>query len=160
MRYATDAYEAARGTLSAQDIIRYAQVRKRAGRRVSRRQRLWPPVSVVHLSVCAARCCVDSALQLTIAVHVAPAPAPARANRFPQYRTYLKGSSTVCLALMKPHKQLEIANVGDSGVRILRNGRVIFGTEVRGMRRGAGHRRRRAGVGCLHSWSASRCAWV
>ena len=27
MRYATDAYEAARGKLSAQDIIRYAQVR-------------------------------------------------------------------------------------------------------------------------------------
>lgn len=48
----------------------------------------------------------------------------------PQYRTYLKGSSTVCLALMKPNKQLEIANVGDSGVRILRNGKVIFGTEV------------------------------
>ncbi|KAG2440270.1 hypothetical protein HXX76_004382 [Chlamydomonas incerta] len=71
MRYATDAYEAARGTLSAQDIIRYSQ-----------------------------------------------------------YRTYLKGSSTVCLALMKPNKQLEIANVGDSGVRILRNGKVIFGTEA------------------------------
>eukprot|EP00198_Chlamydomonas_reinhardtii_P008181 XP_001697518.1 predicted protein [Chlamydomonas reinhardtii] len=71
MRYATDAYEAARGKLSAQDIIRYAQ-----------------------------------------------------------YRTYLKGSSTVCLALMKPNKQLEIANVGDSGVRILRNGKVIFGTEA------------------------------
>lgn len=58
-------------------------------------------------------------------VHL-PYPLP-----YTQYRTYLKGSSTVCLALMKPGRVVEIANVGDSGVRILRDGKVIFATEVR-----------------------------
>lgn len=32
----------------------------------------------------------------------------------------------VCLALMKPSGKLEVANLGDSGVRVVRNGQIIF----------------------------------
>eukprot|EP00798_Chlamydomonas_sp_ICE-L_P001507 gene1507-32885_t len=40
--------------------------------------------------------------------------------------TYLPGSATICLAAMKPHGWLEVANVGDSGVRIVRDGKLMF----------------------------------
>lgn len=47
---------------------------------------------------------------------------------------------------MKPGALLEVANVGDSGVRLLRNGKIIFGTDVRALR-GATRRASEAGGG-------------
>ncbi|KAF5843088.1 phosphatase 2C-like domain-containing protein [Dunaliella salina] len=41
-------------------------------------------------------------------------------------KTVMAGSSTVCLALMKPEGRLEVVNLGDSGVRVIREGMVAF----------------------------------
>jgi len=41
-------------------------------------------------------------------------------------KTVMAGSSTVCLALMKPEGRLEVVNLGDSGVRVIREGVVAF----------------------------------
>lgn len=51
MRFASDAYEAARGTLGAQDIIRYAQVRVRWGPRAPAGNTLLHPVGSASLAV-------------------------------------------------------------------------------------------------------------
>lgn len=49
--------------------------------------------------------------------------------RYAQGRTALRGSSTICLALMRPGGVLETANVGDSGVRIIRRGTIVYGSD-------------------------------
>ncbi|KAJ9520107.1 hypothetical protein QJQ45_030034 [Haematococcus lacustris] len=51
---------------------------------------------------------------------------PREVIRYAHNQTVLAGSSTVCLAVMKPGGQLEVANLGDSGVRVIRNGQVHF----------------------------------
>ena len=40
------------------------------------------------------------------------------------------GSSTVCLGLLRPGGLLEVANVGDSGFRVIRDGETVFASEV------------------------------
>ena len=39
-------------------------------------------------------------------------------------------SCTVCLAVLKPGGLLEVANVGDSGFRIIRGNEMVFASEV------------------------------
>lgn len=41
------------------------------------------------------------------------------------------GSTTALLALLRPGNLLEIANVGDSGFRLLRDGSILFSSSVR-----------------------------
>lgn len=50
--------------------------------------------------------------------------------RYSQNLTTMPGSSTVTLAFMREGGLLEVANVGDSGVRLLRRGRVVYASEV------------------------------
>ena len=40
------------------------------------------------------------------------------------------GSSTICLGLMRPGGLLEMANVGDSGFRVVRGNETVFASEV------------------------------
>ena len=40
------------------------------------------------------------------------------------------GSATVCLAVLKPGGLLEVANVGDSGFRIIRGNEAVYASEV------------------------------
>ena len=40
------------------------------------------------------------------------------------------GSSTICLGLLRPGGLLEMANVGDSGFRVIRQGETVFASEV------------------------------
>ena len=40
------------------------------------------------------------------------------------------GSSTICLGLMRPGGLLEMANVGDSGFRVVRGNETLFASEV------------------------------
>ena len=47
-----------------------------------------------------------------------------------QATTKLPGSSTACLALLRPGGSLEVVNVGDSGLRVIRGGRVVWATRV------------------------------
>ncbi|GMH38801.1 hypothetical protein BSKO_06699 [Bryopsis sp. KO-2023] len=47
-----------------------------------------------------------------------------------QYRAKLLGSSTACVAVMKEGNKLEIANLGDSGFRLLRKGEVLAASEA------------------------------
>jgi hypothetical protein len=42
----------------------------------------------------------------------------------------IPGSTTALLALVRPGNLLEVANVGDSGFRLLRNGSVVYASEV------------------------------
>lgn len=49
---------------------------------------------------------------------------------YAQNRALVLGSSTACVAVMKGFSTLEIANLGDSGLRILRDGKIIFATKV------------------------------
>ncbi|MEW5302347.1 MAG: hypothetical protein WDW38_000362 [Sanguina aurantia] len=49
--------------------------------------------------------------------------------RYSQNLTTMPGSSTVTLAFMREGGLLEVANVGDSGVRLLRRGRVVYASE-------------------------------
>ena len=41
------------------------------------------------------------------------------------------GSSTICVGLLRPGGLLEIANVGDSGFRVVRGKETVFASEVR-----------------------------
>lgn len=41
------------------------------------------------------------------------------------------GSSTICLGLVRPGGLLEMANVGDSGFRVIRGDETVFASEVR-----------------------------
>ena len=43
----------------------------------------------------------------------------------------IQGSSTICLGLLRPGGVLEMANVGDSGFRVIRAGQTVFASEVR-----------------------------
>jgi serine/threonine protein phosphatase PrpC len=36
----------------------------------------------------------------------------------------------ICVAVMKPNNKLQVANLGDSGVRVVRDGRVVFASAV------------------------------
>lgn len=47
-----------------------------------------------------------------------------------QNQTKLIGSCTACMATMKPGNKLEIANLGDSGFRLLRDGAVFLCSKV------------------------------
>lgn len=40
------------------------------------------------------------------------------------------GSSTICLGLLRPGGLLEMANVGDSGFRVIRGNETVFASEV------------------------------
>ncbi len=40
------------------------------------------------------------------------------------------GSSTICLGLVRPGGLLEMANVGDSGFRVIRGNETVFASEV------------------------------
>ena len=40
------------------------------------------------------------------------------------------GSSTICLGVMRPEGLLEMANVGDSGFRVVRGNETVFASEV------------------------------
>ena len=40
------------------------------------------------------------------------------------------GSSTMCLGIMRPGGVVEIANLGDSGFRVLRGSEIVFSSEV------------------------------
>ncbi len=40
------------------------------------------------------------------------------------------GSSTICLGLVRPGGLLEMANVGDSGFRVIRGDETVFASEV------------------------------
>ena len=55
------------------------------------------------------------------------------------------GSSTICLGLMRPGGLVEIANVGDSGFRILRGSEIVFASEVIALRQACLH--------CHAAWS-------
>lgn len=46
--------------------------------------------------------------------------------RYAHESTVMPGSSTVCIAVMKPGGKMQVANLGDSGVRVVRDGRVVF----------------------------------
>lgn len=46
-----------------------------------------------------------------------------------QAATVLAGSATACVAVLKPGGLLEVANLGDSGLRVVRQGKVVFATE-------------------------------
>lgn len=48
--------------------------------------------------------------------------------KYAQLCTYKPGSSTMCVAVMRPSGKLQIANVGDCGVRIVRSGSIVFET--------------------------------
>lgn len=52
----------------------------------------------------------------------------------------------ICIAVMKPNSKMQVANLGDSGVRVVRDGRIIFASTVRGRR----------GSEDLHSWGEGR----
>lgn len=45
------------------------------------------------------------------------------------------GSATMCVAFVQPDGLLEVANLGDSGVRVIRGTKCVFSTEVRLRRR-------------------------
>lgn len=47
-----------------------------------------------------------------------------------QYRTTVLGSSTCIIALINDDNLLDIANIGDSGLRVIRDGKIVFATEV------------------------------
>ena len=40
----------------------------------------------------------------------------------------------ICIAVMKPNSKMQVANLGDSGVRVVRDGRIIFASTVSGRR--------------------------
>lgn len=40
------------------------------------------------------------------------------------------GSSTICVGVMRPGGVVEIANLGDSGFRVLRGSEIVFASEV------------------------------
>lgn len=50
--------------------------------------------------------------------------------RAPQASTKLPGSSTACVAQLRGGGRLEVVNLGDSGLRLVRDGRVAWSTEV------------------------------
>lgn len=47
-----------------------------------------------------------------------------------QARANCAGSSTACVAVMHPDGKLRIANVGDSGIRVMRDGKFVFASRV------------------------------
>lgn len=49
---------------------------------------------------------------------------------YAQENTRVEGSSTACVAVLRPGGVLEVANVGDSGLRVIRNGVFAFQTEA------------------------------
>lgn len=51
---------------------------------------------------------------------------PREVIRYAHNATVMPGSSTVSLAVLKPEGRLEVANLGDSGVRVVRNGQIVF----------------------------------
>lgn len=47
-----------------------------------------------------------------------------------QYRTRVLGTCTACIAVMKDGKTLQVANLGDSGFRLVRSGSIIANSKV------------------------------
>lgn len=54
---------------------------------------------------------------------------------YAQASTQLAGSATACIAVLRPGGLLEVANLGDSGLRVIRQGRIVFSTEPQVSRR-------------------------
>ena len=48
------------------------------------------------------------------------------------------GTSTACIALMMLGRTLQVANLGDSGFRVFRDGRCLFSSEVGAIASGSG----------------------
>lgn len=42
----------------------------------------------------------------------------------------------ICVAVMKPCGKLQVANLGDSGVRLIRDGKIVFASTVRAQQSG------------------------
>ncbi|GAX85130.1 hypothetical protein CEUSTIGMA_g12550.t1 [Chlamydomonas eustigma] len=55
---------------------------------------------------------------------------PREVIRHAHVSTVMAGSSTICVAVMKPHGKMHVANLGDSGVRVIREGQVVFASEA------------------------------
>lgn len=53
---------------------------------------------------------------------------------FAHKRTKHHGSATACVAIMKPEGNLEVANIGDCGIRVFRGQKCTFATKVGGHR--------------------------
>mmetsp|Transcript_33569 Transcript_33569/g.99949 ORF Transcript_33569/g.99949 Transcript_33569/m.99949 type:complete len:728 (-) Transcript_33569:879-3062(-) len=51
---------------------------------------------------------------------------PREVIRHAHQLTVMPGSSTICVCVMKPNGKMHIANLGDSGVRLIRGGRIVF----------------------------------
>ncbi|KAG1664775.1 hypothetical protein FOA52_013627 [Chlamydomonas sp. UWO 241] len=60
----------------------------------------------------------------------AEAADPRATIRTAHHATKMPGSSTLCVAVMQPGGRLSIANLGDSGVRLIRDGAVVFRTKA------------------------------
>lgn len=45
--------------------------------------------------------------------------------------THHAGSSTACVGTLHPDGVLRVANLGDSGLRVVRDGQVVFASQVR-----------------------------
>jgi len=51
-------------------------------------------------------------------------------NHFNQATTKLPGSSTACVARLRAGGKLEVVNVGDSGLRVVRGGKLVWASGV------------------------------
>ncbi|KAG1664831.1 hypothetical protein FOA52_007089 [Chlamydomonas sp. UWO 241] len=51
---------------------------------------------------------------------------PREVIRHAHQETVMPGSSTICVCVMKPGGKMSVANLGDSGVRLIRDGRIVF----------------------------------
>lgn len=59
-----------------------------------------------------------------------PCSSALAALEYAQATTKLPGSSTACVAMLRPNGMLEVVNVGDSGIRLVRDGRVVWSTHI------------------------------
>jgi hypothetical protein len=72
--------------------------------------------------------CRQPSVLLTCQLTPARLPPLLQVIKYAQLCTYKPGSSTMCVAMMRPSGVLQIANVGDCGVRIVRRGSIVFET--------------------------------
>lgn len=68
---------------------------------------------------------IDSVVKLLGAELAKTVPEPLRVMLLAHSRTIVRGSSTACVVLLRGN-ELQVANLGDSGFAILRDGRLLF----------------------------------
>lgn len=47
-----------------------------------------------------------------------------------QYRARIRGTCTACIATMRDEGTLQVANIGDSGFRLIRDGKIVEASKV------------------------------